>query len=486
MGPDTAGPDRWVHNVAGDTDPIPIYFTRRRPHPCTSPKNVKGWGLTPQGRALLEATCKALKASSRHAELVPDACLPFIEHLADRSGILVPEGDHWRFRHRTFVEYLAAWAVCDLADDPARLLAEKITDPAWHEVTLLAHAHTASGARARAKAMLTVLLQAVEYLPTAEERANAYGRAAAAAIDLRAYAVDGLAEAVKAYKPKWIELIEDVSTPGSVDARWALGDALGWFGDPRIGWSEAHFCAVPAGTVTTGPVDDEYWSEAWKPWLSERREMELPAFRIARHLVTSAQFREFVESGEMDDPRWWTAGPRSMDGWKTVLYWMHRAPPNRPVIYVDWFEANAFCAWASARYAPDGVIYRLPTSVEWERAARGADLRPFPWGDKTPDEIRTNCEGVGFDDTSAVGLFPAGAGPFGTLDHAGNVWDWCVDRRDWVHGSNHRVVRGGAFGFVPRTLRVAFRGASVPHMRFAYIGFRCVCVRPEDPLILDP
>ena len=145
---------------------------------------------------------------------------------------------------------------------------------------------------------------------------------------------------------------------------------------------------------------------------------------------------------------------------------------------VSWFEAKAFCSWLnSLGHAALGIEHgeeiRLATEAEWERAARGAERRPWPWAGKDENFAeRCNSSPAGIGHTSAVGLFPSGNTPEGIADMSGNVWEWCEDYYDKSKSS--RVVRGGSFFGKELSLSPASRSLGSASGRVSNLGFRVV------------
>jgi formylglycine-generating enzyme required for sulfatase activity len=207
----------------------------------------------------------------------------------------------------------------------------------------------------------------------------------------------------------------------------------------------------------------------------------LDGYWIDRHEVTNAQYARCVAAGECD-PHF---APISATRLK---YYGQPEFDTFPVIYVNWYEAAAYCEWAGRR---------LPTEAEWEKAARGTDGREFPWGNEPVDATRANFCDVGcprtyankmqddgYPDTAPVGSFPAGASPYGVLDMAGNVWEWtgtllapypydAADGRESPEGDGQRVWRGGPWSNGWWWMRATLRYHSVPWYRHDNLGFRC-------------
>jgi formylglycine-generating enzyme required for sulfatase activity len=208
--------------------------------------------------------------------------------------------------------------------------------------------------------------------------------------------------------------------------------------DPYVGFRvvaveaavEFDWVDVPAGDYPIGRDGGEH------------ELVDLPAFELGRTPVTNGEYEAFVAEGGAEPPPHWPA------------------PDDHPVTFVDWFEASAFCAWAGGR---------LPEEAEWEKAARGADGRRWPWGDD--EEATRAAVGAGPKQgtTSPVGAHPRGASPYGLQDMAGNVWEWTATE----HGGGERVLRGGSFASPGLAwARCAMRSRSRPERRAAHIGFR--------------
>jgi len=156
---------------------------------------------------------------------------------------------------------------------------------------------------------------------------------------------------------------------------------------------------------------------------------------------------------------------------------------KRPVINVSWFDALAYCDWLSTK---TGLVFRLPTEAEWERASKGNNDRIYPWGNSEPTNSNANFN-YNFEKTTEVDKFKKGASPFGLYDMSGNVREWCLDWYDEkFYGvspqmnpkgpniGNSKVIRGGGWGYDSSFLRTTDRNRWVPDDYSNEIGFRIV------------
>ena len=208
---------------------------------------------------------------------------------------------------------------------------------------------------------------------------------------------------------------------------------------------------VPAGEFTMGCNEkaDSECEEDEKP----QRQVNLPAFQIDRTEVTVDAYRQCVDARRCTLPD--TKGRGSCN-------WGVSGREKHPINCIDWNQAEAFCAWAGKR---------LPTSEEWEKAARGTDGRVYPSGDTLDIDKANVYESYdGYKDTAPVGSFPAGASPYGGLDMAGNVWEWTAD---WYRNGETRLLRGGSWVDLPRRARTSRRLGTVPNSRLDDVGVRC-------------
>lgn len=189
-----------------------------------------------------------------------------------------------------------------------------------------------------------------------------------------------------------------------------------------------------------------------------------------------------IEAGD------WLYLPLDEEGLRLVFDGEGFAPKtgyeNHPVVMVTWFGARAYCQFYG---------WRLPSEIEWEKAARGVDGRPFPWG----HEIERNHanfyasrdpfeRGVGKQgDTTPVGFYNGqnydgyqtldAASPYGLYDMAGNVWQWTSNVYEGIH---YRYLRGGSKANYAYNLRVWTRNSAGPDYYSPIAGFRCA--RPVD------
>lgn len=176
---------------------------------------------------------------------------------------------------------------------------------------------------------------------------------------------------------------------------------------------------VPAGPFIAGVPETDFLSEDHE---KPERTVFLSPFWMDVYPVTNARFAKFVAAGGYEDLQWWCSAGwdwKSQSNTHRPLQWQEPGwdGPEQPVAGVSWYEADAYSRWAGRR---------LPTDMEWEKAARSADGRRYPWGNDWPNSNRANFNMM-VGRTTPVGLFPEGKSPYGCHDMGGNINNWTSD-----------------------------------------------------------
>jgi iron(II)-dependent oxidoreductase len=281
---------------------------------------------------------------------------------------------------------------------------------------------------------------------------------------------------------------------------YAPPQGLGNNGRPAAGALPGD-AAVPGGTWRLGSTpadgfvfDNEKWAH----------EVALAPFHIARAPVTNDEFTAFIDAGGYRTREFWSEA-----GWtwrqhrnaERPVYWrpkrdgvwtvrryraVEELAPHAPVVFVTWFEAEAWCRWAGRR---------LPGEAEWEAAAIGtptadgtrlADARRrWPWGGQPPMPARANLD-FAFDGPVDVAACAEGDSAFGCRQMIGNVWEWTASdflpfagfaadpyadySRPWF--GTRKVLRGGCWVTSARIARPAYRNFFTPDRNDVVAGFR--------------
>lgn len=245
-------------------------------------------------------------------------------------------------------------------------------------------------------------------------------------------------------------------------------------GLPEEAWPE--MITLPAGKFLMGAPkkekdsdDDEYPQR----WVTVRR-----PFALGRTTVTFAMWDAAAAAGFKPPP-----GAEAPDdhGW---------GRGDRPVINVNWNDAQAYCAWLNQSLGLRPGTYRLPSEAEFEYACRAGTTTPFSFGETISTDqanYKVYIYGEGKDGVYRRRSVPVGslpANPWGLHEMHGNVWEWVedtygpypyvpTDSSPRVDGDqSKRVLRGGSWLNLPRVLRSANRNGELPDSRFNHFGFR--------------
>jgi iron(II)-dependent oxidoreductase len=250
---------------------------------------------------------------------------------------------------------------------------------------------------------------------------------------------------------------------------------------------------IPAGSCTLGAPAHGFAYDNERP----RHHTDVRGFMVGRAPIANATYLHFVEGGGYERREWWSDEGWSWKeeydithpgGWTADLAaeWrlgaLEPLDLDRPVVHISWFEADAFAR-------AHGV--RLPTEIEWEKAATWDQemqmARPYPWGEDPPEAgVHANVDLLSSGPAPA-GAHPAGSSPYGCLAMIGDVWEWTSSLFDGYpgfaahpyreysevfFGHGYRVLRGGSWASRARVATPTFRNWDLPQRRQIFSGLR--------------
>lgn len=308
-----------------------------------------------------------------------------------------------------------------------------------------------------------------------------------------------LAEADKRSRPAW----PTTATGLPLIKAWSQLQQVGPL-PPRIVWAKdgKEMALIAAGPFVMGTTEEEArviaekWGvdDKWSMAETPQREVTLSAYYMDVTPVTQAEYARYLADNQQYPL------PYVDETWAQPYNWQRktRQPPagleQHPVVQVSWDDALAYARWASKD---------LPSEEQWERGARGTDGRIYPWGNEWDCGLLNSAKrivGRDFENvsewndwwrkldtseqayTQPVGSYLAGASPFGLLDMAGNVWEWCAawyqaypgsQAKHEDFGQQYRVVRGGSWNCSAYLVRSPCRFRGGPVLRDGNLGFRC-------------
>ncbi len=405
-------------------------------------------------------------------------------YLAGSASIL-SVGEQVRFTHQLLQEYFAA-KYMDIEISAERLKAVEIWKPdRWWERTNWEEA-----------AILLAGLYSDDCTEAVEWIAEANPEVAAQCV-VRSGA--GLAETtLERLRAKWIARLRDLKGDPNPLSRAAVGRGLaiaGWDNRKGVGVVEINGVKLPDFDWIKIPEGEfQYGHESESDNKPQR--LNLPEFYISRFPVTYRQFQIFLDEPEgFNNSRWFEGLKASEDERQMEDQWFKF--DNHPRETVNWYQAMAFCRWLSWRMGTTFDLkkvtewaVRLPTEFEWEKAARGTDGRPYPYGNDFDAKKGNTYEAESqIGQTSAVGIFPNGASPYGVEEMSGNVLEWCLSSysnpkfdaaKENLRTEDSRVLRGGSWYDNRGDARAVCRYYVRPANRDLNIGFRVVLCRPPS------
>lgn len=457
---------------------IPISILPRRPFERLERQNLlQKLALHLHERKIKEIELADLKkwlkvyfqALMPNQQELPQVVERFLQLIEQRTGLLIARGQGiYSFSHLTFQEYLAAVEITDREDFIEYLLA-CCGESWWREVILLVASQL--GVNYATKLISALAKYKIEPEPyhniclAADCLQDVDGRVSPELSQtfpsqLRHILESPLPKATK----KWVGYRGNV-----VQAMVKIG--AGFWTQP---YGEPEWIEISAGEFVMGHNNGE---DHEKP----AHKLYLDTFWIAHVPTTNAQYQLFIQATEHREPKYGWENGRPTKGQESY-----------PVVGVDFYDALAYCHWLSEMTQKE---LTLPSEAQWEKAARGPNGRIYPWGNEF-DKMKCNSKELGLNTTTPVGIFPAGASPYGVLDMAGNVWEWTRSIWDKKYGYPYQfndgrenlerldnnnwlgVLRGGGYWREAKNIHSAVRLRYHPYFRLDGSGFR-LCMSPK-------
>ncbi len=237
---------------------------------------------------------------------------------------------------------------------------------------------------------------------------------------------------------------------------------------------------IPAGEFIFGISQANEKTSIPRRWDIAEKYIYCPTFSISIYETSTREFRKFILDGGYRRPEFWSAGGNKFREFYAGQIRERYPAGDEPCAGVSYYEAEAYCRWLSVKTR---TKYRLPTEIEWEKAARGTEGRLFPWGnrwipkacnwnDDSNEDLIPNGEVDGYRFIAEKGVYPEGISPYGCFEMSGNVCEWCAS---WIDKGNKkwRVLRGGHFWMIyPRFFQTTYRSGAPPEVGMVFMQFQ--------------
>ena len=368
---------------------------------------------------------------------------------------------------RSLFEYLAVHALATQPDF-VHHVATRAADARWREALPLVAYELAHGATPRVATELTERLM----FEAALTRTAGWQALLLAASCLDAIGAEEATPALRVVAQH--DLVALLGEPKAMLVeRIQAGTLLGRLGDPRLAQVLPPMAQIAAGSYVLGSkggYDDE----------GPEQHIHVLAFAIGIYPVTNQEYAVFLDDTSHQPPRYWHD-----TRFNNISY---------PVVGVTWHDAVAYCAWLNARLGQAGLrspdmVVRLPTEIEWEKAAswdpHSQAKRQYPWGNEWSDARANTAAGRGTWMTTPVGCYPEGVSAYGLHDCIGNVWEWTASVYRSYPGAaapfeepGSYTLRGSSCVSLSNHARCTFRSRLVSTYWRYHLGFRIVIARP--------